>query len=223
MNDKLNAEFSIDRADKKCRTPTRNKEILASISYYQEYFTWSSSVTQNFSELFSVGDPVNYKMLIDTSLASIFVPLVPLFKADHSGNDLFFSIQDTEAFILEQKGNLRAQLSVLQMHFTNRRALLGASELFFNLILQFIATTNQFCRDGVYYIEYLLESQLTEAIGKHITPLDFFHFMKYFNRKLFKPSFQPVQFSHSIRNLGHSPEGFYFLPSSISPFLPSLS
>jgi len=66
---------------------------------------------------------------------------------------------------------------------------------------------NTHFNDGVEYVEDMLFKQLTAAIGKEVTPVDFANYMVFHNRKLFKPEYEPKPFSYAIRLPDHYPEG----------------
>ncbi len=61
---------------------------------------------------------------------------------------------------------------------------------------------------SLMFVEEMLRKQLVAAVGKVLQASDFAEYMKFHNRKLFKPEYQPVPFSHSVRrSVTHSPEG----------------
>jgi hypothetical protein len=61
--------------------------------------------------------------------------------------------------------------------------------------------------DGLDYIEWMLTSQLTAAIGKQLKAADFEKHMILHNQKVFKPEFVPVPFCYAVRRPGHAPDG----------------
>jgi hypothetical protein len=66
----------------------------------------------------------------------------------------------------------------------------------------------QHYKDGVDYVEDLLRSQLISAIGKVVRPIDFANYMRFHNRKIFLPQYQPKVFCYAVRrSLDHAPEG----------------
>jgi hypothetical protein len=59
----------------------------------------------------------------------------------------------------------------------------------------------------VDFIEHMLRQQLISAIGKELTPKEFGEYMKFHNRKLFKPIYTPKPFCYAVRVPDHYPEG----------------
>jgi hypothetical protein len=62
--------------------------------------------------------------------------------------------------------------------------------------------------DGASNAEAMLRDQLTAAVGKVVGPRDFTDYMRYHNRRLFRPGFEPRPFCYSVRRSdAHAPEG----------------
>ena len=62
--------------------------------------------------------------------------------------------------------------------------------------------------DGASNAEAMLRDQLTAAVGKVVGPRDFADYMRYHNRRLFRPGFEPRPFCYSVRRSdAHAPEG----------------
>lgn len=62
--------------------------------------------------------------------------------------------------------------------------------------------------DGFDFVEDMLRNQLLAAVGQEITPGDFAAYMRFHNRKLFRPEFEPQPFCIPIRRSdNHAPEG----------------
>ncbi|KAG7367627.1 hypothetical protein IV203_030298 [Nitzschia inconspicua] len=66
-------------------------------------------------------------------------------------------------------------------------------------------------KNGIRYIEKMLEDQLVSAIGKKVTSLDLDQFVRYHNGKMLNPP--PKQFCHAIRRPNHYPEGVLSIES----------
>ena len=59
----------------------------------------------------------------------------------------------------------------------------------------------------VNYVEALLRTQLTAAIGKDLTPADFRGYMRHHERRIYSAEYAPQPFCFAVRRAGHSPEG----------------
>jgi hypothetical protein len=57
------------------------------------------------------------------------------------------------------------------------------------------------------FIEFMLRKQLVAAIGKEVTASDFYKYMLFHSRKLFKTEYAPQPFCFAIRRPDHYPEG----------------
>jgi hypothetical protein len=62
--------------------------------------------------------------------------------------------------------------------------------------------------DGAAFCEAMLRDQLSAAVGKVVGPRDFAEYMRFHNRRLFRPGFEPLPFCYSVRRSdAHAPEG----------------
>jgi hypothetical protein len=68
------------------------------------------------------------------------------------------------------------------------------------------ATLEQF-DESIWYVEELLRSQLTAAIGRELTPDDFASYMRHHAHKLLLPAYAPRPFCFAVRQPDRSPEG----------------
>lgn len=60
----------------------------------------------------------------------------------------------------------------------------------------------------------MLESQLVEAIGRHLTEKDLDEFMRFHNKRFFKQDFRPEPFARAIRQPDHYPDGILSIETS---------
>jgi hypothetical protein len=58
-----------------------------------------------------------------------------------------------------------------------------------------------------FYSGSLCRKQLIAAIGKVVTPRDVTDYMKYHYKKVYKPEYQPHNFSYAVTLPKHDPEG----------------
>jgi hypothetical protein len=79
----LNAEapnapcFSVQRAEKSCATPRRNKDVDGALDYFREFSKWSGNV-QQYLKKFSSFLEENVSRAAKNAVSSIFLPVLPL-------------------------------------------------------------------------------------------------------------------------------------------------
>jgi hypothetical protein len=120
-------------------------------------------------------------------------------------------ISEAGDFLEEERRSLESKFVQLRTAFpadTASATLITAGEA---CILATVCHMQQVCqhyKDGVDYVEDLLRTQLISAIGKVVKPIDFNNYMRFHNRKIFRPEYQPRVFCYAVRrSLDHAPEG----------------
>lgn len=215
VHENLSLKFSIDRSEKTCHTPRRNKQVDAALSYLRTFYSWAMQVHNYFTKLF----PVQAEHGLDLSKINdngIFVPVVPLF--DESTQDVrkpLLSIGDLNQFLIEQKRSFGEKFGELAKMFPENGKIITLAEAKILVILLHARQICQHYADGVDYIEAMLYKQLEAAIGKVLTPVDFTNYMRYHNRQIFKAEYEPVQFCYAIRRPDHYPEGILSIEAQL--------
>ena len=229
--------FRISREDNTCHTPRRNKEIDGAFTFLRAFYAWCTQCYSYFrSELFPLEQAHNLDLAsIDT--AEVFVPVLPLFNeqgtpcADHGtavveapaeatlfalkevssqGSGRLPSLEDVNKLLEEQKRSLLHKLSLLEKTFPDGPdRLITVAEARLLVLLLHVKQISQQFSDGIDYVEDMLRQQLIAAIGKVVTPADFLSYMRFHNRRLFCPSFQPRGLCYAVRREGHYPEGTF--------------
>jgi hypothetical protein len=156
---------------------------------------------------------------------TVFVPVVPLFeKADNKRieykqeekgsianvpkpGSVLLSLGDMIQFLGEQKRSLGEKYEALTSTFPANKGLIALKEAKLVVVLLHGQRVAQAHLDMVDYVENMLRKQLIAAIGKEIGPVDFSEYMRFHQRKLFKPEYQPKGFCYAIRRPEHYPEG----------------
>jgi len=121
--------------------------------------------------------------------------------------DKTLRIEDLNAFLREQMNRIQEKFKDLSKMFPSNNSLITSPDAFFITICIHARKISQHYSDGVNHVEQMLYRQLNAAIGKEVTPVDFYNYMIYHNRKLFKEQYQPIPFCYAIRQPDHFPEG----------------
>lgn len=126
-------------------------------------------------------------------------------QEDETSPILFLS--DVSAMLDEQRRSISEKCVELQKVFHVHDKLITPTEAFLLLAADHAMAIAQAWKDGVDYVEHMIRTQLIAAIGKVVKPLDFSHYMRFHNRKLFRDEFVPRPFCYAIRRPDHYPEG----------------
>jgi hypothetical protein len=89
------------------------------------------------------------------------------------------------------------------------KCLISSSEATRSLLISHLIDLSDQYTATINYIEYMLETQFVDAIGKRLTPNDLEKFVKYHNARLLSPMPQP--FLNAISYPGHNPGKFSLL------------
>lgn len=128
------------------------------------------------------------------------------------------SVGDLALFLAEQRRSIAAICASIDVAFSGDRharerqgavsdRLFTSREVRVVLMAAHASDVAAQLLDGLDYIEGMLRSQLTAAIGKELTADDFDEYVIHHNKKLFKPEFVPVPFCYAVRRPGHAPDG----------------
>ena len=125
-------------------------------------------------------------------------------------SDVVLSDTIQTLLVAEQSRSLEDKLIETKKHFPEATTsnIISQAEVTIVISTTYILDIVSYYTDSLNFIEDMLRKQVVAAVGKELTAKDFAEYMKFHNRRLFKPEFQPKPFSHSIRrSVTHSPEG----------------
>lgn len=201
------ASFAIDRTAPRCHTPRRNEPVDDAIRAFDGLKGWCTWVTYTLMKKFHHhGDTELGFRHFDSR--GIFVPVVPVFEGNAKLDELAEqSLAYAPHLLDEQKRTLEACAAKLAEVFPRDTSVCNLTEAVLVTTLPHLGAVCARWTVAVDLIEEMLLSQLTAAIGKHVTPEDFSAYMEFHNRRLFKPEYQPQPFSHAVRRPEHDPEG----------------
>ena len=223
LNDNLQACFSINREDKLCHTPRRNKQVTETFEFSRNLSQWSTDVTNYFlRKLFPV--QANHSLDLSSLHArNIFVPIVPLFEEvstmsdeDSAQTSVVLSLADVNQFLHEHRRSISEKFDDLAKSFPTGINLITLAEAKLVVIIDNNLGIIREYFSAVNFIEALLRKQLISAIGKEVTPVEFAQYMTYHNRKLFKAAYEPRKFCYAIRRPDHYPEGTFSIEAETS-------
>ncbi len=126
---------------------------------------------------------------------------------------IVLGVSEAGAFLDEEKRTLLEKFNQLRVAFptdlvSGSASLITSGEACMLATCFHIQQVCQHYKDGVDYVEDMLRNQLISAIGKVVRPQDFSNYMRFHNRKIFLPQFQPKPFCYAVRRTSHhAPEG----------------
>jgi hypothetical protein len=210
LDDNLSPQFKIARENKHCRTPRRNPEITDCFKFHSDFASFASTLKDVFvRDLFRLE-----KTSIDVSHADasdVFSPIAALFVSGHEEQDEADSVQfparDQRILIQHGARLLKDKLVSVESIFPADSSLISRAEAKIVAISSYLLWTLQTFSDGIQSIEVMLQNQLVSALGKQVTSLDFFKYMLFHTRKVFREEYSPSPFCFSIRRPDHFPEG----------------
>ena len=241
-------DFTIDRDDPKCHTPSRNPAVLEARAFVVQLRDFFLAVDSYFhSTLFPTvfrNDSHTLDGLKQTlNSARVFVPVVPLFDASKTeasalkvGGDGKGKENEKEVSIVSGSGVvplsyinpfLAEQLRSLNEQYGRVRSVLPKSDQAISAAEGCLLVTTKHGSEvatgylqGIDFIESLIRTQLVAAIGKSVGVQDISAYMRFHNRRLYKEEHAPRLFSYAIRRPDHYPEGVLSLEESTEEDLP---
>lgn len=206
IDDDGRARVAIDRTKPSCHTPRRNSEVDQALHALDELNVFFARVDKYFiDELFpaQAGHGLDLRAIHADDVA---LPVLPLFEAASADGSVLRS-SFAEELLGEQQRTLVARCQDIAKVFPRDASVITAVEA---SLVAVCRHARQVCRqffDGVAYVEQMLRNQLVAAIGKELSSADFAKYMEFHGRKLFRPEYRPLPFSHAIRRPDHDPEG----------------
>lgn len=239
----VDLDFSIDRTNKDCKTPSRNPQVKDAISAFDAAGVFFGDMHSKLIELVFPGTslfPALKSLKYSSNRSSwlslcwssfpekVLCPVGAMFcfEDEGKGGDDCDAAADAEKKVYLASGDWplfeQAMLQGFDSHvdtlLQNTRVKIGEVEL-----EAMDLATKEFCEvvaaasylqvrsirptQYVMRVEEMLETQLSQAIGKVLCAQDFHEYMEYHNRRLFKEAYRPTPFCQVIRRPGLSPEG----------------
>lgn len=219
--------FGIVREARDCHTPRRNPEVDELIRFVVSARVWANRVREYFrNSIFPIetrerSHVFNFGML--DALDRVFVPIVPLFDSAqaeqwHEANALIplaepanpgqvLKLADLNSFLDEQKRTLSEKFSDLAKGFPDRGHLVTVAEAQIVVLCSHIEAISNHFIDGVNYIEDMIRKLMIKALGRELSSVDFYNYMRFHNQKVFREEYQPKPFCYAVRRPDYYPEG----------------
>eukprot|EP00931_Biecheleriopsis_adriatica_P036494 TRINITY_DN21019_c1_g1_i3.p1 TRINITY_DN21019_c1_g1~~TRINITY_DN21019_c1_g1_i3.p1 ORF type:complete len:906 (-),score=179.70 TRINITY_DN21019_c1_g1_i3:176-2893(-) len=199
-------DFVINRSAQSCRTPRRNLQVDAALSFFQRLSSWARRVDAIFLGWKRLSEEVGQSSKLQQDLG--FSPILAVFslEADSTGKAMVLA-QDFKAILAEHRRRLDQTLKHVSQEFSQQNGLIKAPGAMLSAVLHHV---KELCRDHEVVldaIEDMLHQQLVAAVGKKLSSADFTEYMDFHQRRLFRAEHQPTRFSYAVRRPGHSPEG----------------
>ncbi len=206
VDDEGRARFAIDRTASSCHTPRRNAQVEEALGSLDALVLFFARLDHYFiNDLF----PAQSGHSLDLTAIhadDVLLPVLPLFeKASADGAVLRTGFAD--ALLGEQERTLIARCQDIARVFPKDASVITAVEASLVAVSRHARQLCEQFGQGALYVEQMLHKQLVAAIGKELSSADFARYMEFHGRKLFRPEFHPLPFSHAIRRPEHDPEG----------------
>lgn len=182
---RLNAT-GIDRSKDSCKTPRRNEqvdELLKTLFDARIFARGVRNVLGSTEEDFSIFSPSA-------------VALSTTESENEEGGAPVLSLDDRVKLIDEMKRSFEESAQTLVV---DQEALLGRDEKRLGLTMHVLIALADDHRSAVTFVENMLLTQLSEAVGKELNAADFADYVAFHDRKLFKPEYRPTQFAYAVR------------------------
>ena len=207
LSDGTESKFSIDRKNESCKTPRRNEGVERSLEFSRKLEQWSNqvntflSIAQSIAEIYLESAKRAQASNLETKDDDIFVPIVPLFE-----NGTVLSMDDLNEFLHHQVQTL-SSASENAISKYSEVDFFSPDQISLGVTSRHLMSLHREMLRSLDYVEHMLETQLFQAIGKHIQATDFDKFMQFHNQRFFAKEYAPQPFSYSVRRPGYYPDG----------------
>jgi len=207
LSDGTESNFSIDRKNESCKTPRRNEGVERSLEFSRKLEQWSHQVNsfmstaQSIAETYLESAKRAQRSNPQTKDDDIFVPIVPLFE-----NGTVLSMDDLNEFMHHQVKTL-SSASENAINKFSEVDFFSPDQISLGVSSRHLISLHREMLRSLDYVEHMLETQLFQAIGKHIQASDFDKFMQFHNQRFFGQEYAPQPFSYSVRRPGYYPDG----------------
>ena len=214
---KPTSKFSVDRAQKSCKTPRRNEEVGAAWKFGLLLNKFAQDVENAFRGveygLLKIVHEQSESACITDTLRSqqnaIFDPIIPLFE-----NNTVLPQSDYNLFLTEHATTLDTFIAFDSKHSLFASSFLSKKEGVVLTILMQLSQIFQSWFESIQYVEDMLYNQMVKAIGMQLTAKDFDEFISFYSKGLFAEAYGPGVFSYAIRQTNHYPDGMLSIESA---------
>jgi ubiquitin len=206
--DQLTSNFSIDRLDKMCKTPRRNKQINDALEFRNDFSSWTNKLVTIFHTIGSAVSQQDNKIDLSTtqledSRQNIFCPIVPLFE-----NSTLLPQCDFDVFLDKHESTLDQFIQkVTTKGLGGGEEIISEKEKVIVSLFDHLVELFDMWEATVDHVERMLRNQLIQAIGKEVNAKDFDEFLGFFFKQIFDPEYAPKPFSYAVRRENHYPDG----------------
>ena len=190
------ANFTIDRSETSCKTPTRNCMVQAAEVFHRNLLFFAN---QALFMILSCTGGANSNLLSirDNGMTIPIFPLVELQKTDDNRLAMLLTVEDLDKIMINHEKDLRGTIQKLTSSFAQDTGSTDLISIYFALFhLQHLCFEYLKSLD---YMENLLCFQFFSSIGKIVSVQDMADFMNFNNRNLFLPQFSPRQFTYPVQ------------------------
>eukprot|EP00439_Symbiodinium_sp_Y106_P049124 s1123_g6.t1 len=202
--------FTVNRTAPDCRTPARNKDTQAALSFFNKVHVLGDSAANILmGQLRTLlgGDKLGV-----AKPGEVFQPVFAMFALDGSTTaSRPVLAEDMDVVLSAHRRSLQAHRESQDQHL--RRIASGSgnnldrSLISLLVVVQDMASLARQMTSAVRELERMLQEQLTAAIGKTLQPADFGEYMEFHTGELLRPAYKPNPFVFAVRRAQHHPEG----------------
>jgi len=203
-------DFTVNRTAPDCRTPARNKDTQAALSFFNKVHVLGDSAANILmGQLRTLlgGDKLGV-----AKPGEVFQPVFAMFALDGSTTaSRPVLAEDMDVVLSAHRRSLQAHRESQDQHL--RRIASGSgnnldrSLISLLIVVQEMASLARQMTSAVRELERMLQEQLTAAIGKTLQPADFGEYMEFHTGELLRPAYKPNPFVFAVRRAQHHPEG----------------
>ena len=169
-----------------------------------------SAIIQNGTSLSLYPSSSSSSSLLQSSLQLQDFSVLTVYRNGMTGATI--GAEDLSLVLQEHRRSLVDNLASLQKLFVptidpNSITLFSMAEARLSALFAHLQLSIQAFLQLIRFIEDLMRTQLTAALGRELSPIDLQLYMSFHHRKLFRSTFQPVPFCYTVRRSpAHSPE-----------------
>lgn len=203
-------DFTVNRTAPDCRTPARNKDMQAALSFFKKaHLLGDSAANILMGQLGTLlgGDTPGV-----AKPGEVFQPVLAMFALDGAtAASRPVLAADMDVVLSAHRRSLLAHRESQNQHLgriaDGSDVSLNPSLISLLIVVQEMASLARQLTSAVRELERMLQEQLTAAIGKTLQPVDFGEYMEFHTGELLRPAYKPRPFVFSVRRAQHHPEG----------------
>ncbi|CAE7810338.1 TRPT1, partial [Symbiodinium necroappetens] len=203
-------DFTVNRTAPDCRTPARNKDMQAALSFFKKVHLLGDSAANIL--MGQLGTLLGGDTPGVAKPGEVFQPVLAMFALDGAtAASRPVLAADMDVVLSAHRRSLLAHRESQNQHLgriaDGSDVSLNPSLISLLIVVQEMASLARQLTSAVRELERMLQEQLTAAIGKTLQPVDFGEYMEFHTGELLRPAYKPRPFVFAVRRAQHHPEG----------------